>query len=88
MLTVHDLRKKGYKVRVLHTRRYEQPNQFGRAILLSKGGLTEVCITQPGHDVISAAGVARCSQNENFNRKLGVRIALGRALKQLRMCTK
>ncbi len=43
-----------------------------------KGGKTEITITFP--DGSETIGVAECSKEDAFNRKLGVKIALGRAL--------
>lgn len=42
------------------------------------GGITEVYVTTPTGQVLR--GVARCSNRDNFNKKLGVQIALGRAM--------
>lgn len=50
---------------------------------LAKGGKTEVKITTP--DGINAVGVAECSRKENFCRKRGLDIALGRALIDLEL---
>lgn len=92
MLTVHELRKRGFKIRVQHNRCFEYRKKgVGREFAakpLSKGGATEVLITRPKQDAISAIGIAECSPNDNFDRKRGVRIALGRALKQLGLPTK
>jgi len=69
---VDALRKGGFKVRVRHFRRL---NPMGINPL---GGKTVVTVTTPdGRDL---EGVAICSRKENFNKRLGVRIALGRAL--------
>lgn len=72
-MTVEDLRKSGYKVKVHHHRK------FSVVGINSRGGKTIVEITTP--DGSTFTGVARCSRKENFNKRLGVRIALGRALK-------
>jgi hypothetical protein len=78
METVETLRKKGYKVAVYHTRRYDhkliQP-------MLAKGGRTEVVITTPKGDTVE--GQARCSKCDAYDKKVGVRIALQRALDKL-----
>ena len=74
MLTVKSLRQFGYKVRVLHN-----------MTVNSRGGATVVEITSP---INTVSGVALCNHQDQYNRKLGVRIALGRALKQLGMPTK
>jgi hypothetical protein len=74
--TVKQLRQSGYKVRVLHTRKYKEMEQ-----LLAKGGTTTIEITTPdGKNVI---GVANCADTDSYNKRLGVRIAVGRALSQL-----
>jgi len=44
--------------------------------MLSKGGETEV-------EIDGCIGVAKCSNADNFSRRLGVKIATGRALKEL-----
>jgi hypothetical protein len=75
METVKSLRQKGYKVRVLHNRRYKGKfsNDFEE-----KGGKTTVEIRTPEGIEISAS--ARCHEKDNYNKKEGVRIALKRAL--------
>lgn len=75
-MTVESLRASGCKVRVMHTRR---PNSEG---VNARGGKTVVEVTTP--DGITLVGVSRCSRKENFNKKLGVRIALGRAFDSVR----
>lgn len=71
MNEVENLRKGGYKVRVMHHR---LTNLEG---IKARGGRTVVEVTTP--EGITLVGMARCSRNENFNKRLGVRIALGRA---------
>lgn len=73
MICVEELRKGGYKVRVKH---FRLTNSDG---IKSRGGKTVVEVTGPGGETF--VGMARCSRNENFNKRLGVRIALGRAFK-------
>jgi hypothetical protein len=80
MLTVHDLRKRGFKVRVFHHR----DTCFG--VVLQNGGVTHVTITDPLG--ATREGFADCSPNDQFNRKLGLRIALGRAAAKLGLPTK
>lgn len=72
-LTVKELRKNGYKVRVHHHRKVVT------STVAARGGKTVVEVTTP--DGVTFIGIARCSRKENFNKKMGVRIALGRALK-------
>jgi len=86
MLTVHDLRKQGYRVTVIHNRHMSSPNYFGKTILKTKGGLTEVVIES--NEQVMCRGHAVCSDKDDYNKKLGVRIALGRALKTMGMPTK
>lgn len=69
-MTVRELRSKGYKVRVLHFRPKDISNL---------GGYTVVQIRTPDGQEIE--GKAICSNKENYNKKLGVKIAVGRALK-------
>lgn len=86
MYTVQELRNAGYKVRVLHNRLYngyykwqvgDRPSISGTPIDPdSKGGSTQLIIDSPSGEHFE--GVAICSKKENYNKKLGVRIALGR----------
>ena len=86
MLTVHDLRKRGYKVKVRHDRDVALYSNYDWDRTLAVGR-TEVYIESPDGNRCSN-GVAYRSIKEQFNRKRGLRIALGRALKNLGMCTK
>lgn len=76
--TVETLRKQGFKVAVFHRRRYNhklvQP-------LLPYGGKTEVVVTDLEGN--TATGKARCSKEDAYCKKTGVRIALDRALQKL-----
>ena len=88
-MTVQELRNKGYKVRVLHNRLYHGYHkwQVGAkdAATFSgvpidpdaKGGSTEIIIDSPNGEHFR--GLAICSKKENYNKKMGVRIALGRS---------
>ena len=91
METVHSLRKRGYKVRVLHNRVYEyrsdNTGKFDNYLtflmtkeLSAKGGSTVVELTK---GQIHAKGEAICHPEDNYDKKEGVRIALGRALDEL-----
>ena len=83
--TVKDLRQSGWKVRVYHHRNIERGPFMpdGRKFTLAaKGGTTEVMITSPGDiGTTSFSGVALCSDEDNYSKKRGVQIALGRACK-------
>jgi hypothetical protein len=48
---------------------------------LARGGRTECCVTLA--DGTEVWGVAECSQQDNYSKKIGRDIALGRALKRL-----
>jgi hypothetical protein len=78
--TVKQLRQSGYKVRVLHTRTYKLVKHLDQISkqLLAKGGTTTVEITTP--DGKNLTGVAHCSNEDSYSKRLGVRIAVGRAL--------
>ena len=88
-MTIQHLRNNGYKVRVLHNRLYNgyykwqvgsKPNHsvHGYAPIDpdTKGGSTQIVIDSPSGEHFE--GLAICSKKENYNKKLGVRIALGR----------
>lgn len=69
--TIHQLRRSGWKVRVIHGVTDEENVLSDR--------FTRIEITSP--DSKDAVGIAFCSRKDQWNRKLGNRIALGRALK-------
>ena len=94
MLTVENLRKMGFRVKVRHTRNYTGMPKFSGSdgILVQEdvydpyGGYTEVEV----YDFAAQqayTGKAECSKKDHYCRKLGVRIALGRALKKMGMTT-
>lgn len=93
-MTVHELRKKGYKVRVIHVREkvyklskvelrggydyFYSTHYLGES---AKGGKTIVEVTMPdGRDFY---GIAYCHPKDNYNKKQGVKQALARAFQQL-----
>lgn len=84
-MTVQELRNKGYKVKVLHNRLYRgrfkwqavNHNFDGIIDPDTKGGSTHIIIDSPKGDHFE--GVALCSKMDNYDKKLGVRIALGRS---------
>lgn len=79
MKTVHELRQDGCKVRVRHYRTSKLINEHHSKVKANeKGGRTTVDVTFP--DGTEVSGEALCSDQDNYNKKLGVRIALGRAL--------
>ena len=71
-ITVGMLRKLGYKVAVLHKRHYDN-----NGIKKPKGGKTVIIIDIPHNEHFE--GVAVCCNSDNYNKKMGVRIALGRS---------
>lgn len=86
-MTVQELRNKGYKVKVFHNRLYNGYHKWqvgGHEYIQrntpvdpdTKGGSTEIVIDSPFGEHFH--GVAICSKKDNFNKKLGVKIALGR----------
>ena len=74
--SIDDLRSMGYKVKVIHHR-----NKDKNGSIMTKGGKTIILITdQHGNTTES---YARCSSLDGFNKKLGIRIAIGRALSKI-----
>jgi biotin operon repressor len=84
--TIKQLRQKGYKVRVIHQRNYRTVQKMDGVYkeILSQGGSTTIEITTPDkqNDV---SGKSVCSSEDNFNRRVGNAIALGRAIEQLKI---
>lgn len=74
--TVNDIKDLGYKIKVFHSR---VENKDGKDS--NKGGLTEVHITDCLGN--TGIGIARCHTHESFVKRVGVAIAIGRALKNL-----
>lgn len=84
-MTVQELRNDGYKVKVLHHRLYNGFNKWQVSSASSysvpldpdtKGGSTHIIIDSPSGEHYE--GIALCSKKDNYNKKLGVTIALGR----------
>lgn len=69
--TIHQLRRAGWKVRVIHGVTDEENILSDR--------FTRIELTSPEQK--DAVGIAFCSRKDQWNRKLGNRIAIGRALK-------
>ena len=82
--TIRELRQQGYKVRVIHSRPIVEIKKISGILkeVSAKGGITRIEITTPDKTQ-DVSGEAVCSKEDNFNRKTGNFIALGRALKQL-----
>jgi hypothetical protein len=79
-LSIKNLRRSGWKVRVLHQRNYFLRDRFNgtSSEVSAKGGITEIQLTSPDKQ-INVSGKAVCSEKENYSRKVGNAIALGRA---------
>jgi hypothetical protein len=82
--TIKDLRRQGYKVRVMHSRRYDTKHKVSGTVLelAARGGSTTIELTTPDKQ-LTVFGKSVCSIEDNFNRKVGNSIAIGRALKEL-----
>jgi hypothetical protein len=85
-MTVQELRNMGFKVKVLHNRLYKGKFKWqtsdnskisGPIDPDTKGGSTHLIIDSPTGSHYE--GIALCSRNDNYDKKLGVRIALGRS---------
>jgi hypothetical protein len=74
--TVNDIKDLGYKIKVFHSRIKDK-----HGIYAHKGGSTEVHITDTFGN--TRIGIARCNTQDSFVRRVGVAIAIGRALKNL-----
>src|SRR5690349_6463769 len=98
--TIEQLRKNGYKVMVRHSRynidlwlnkkkngfRYMplpvNPSEIPSHKISPCGGSTYIRVTAPdGNEYV---GTSTCRVNEGFNRKLGVKIALSRIMKEIK----
>jgi hypothetical protein len=87
------LKQLGFEIDIVHRRWYdgEEPQLltkaqafglFGNVVsTLPKGGETTATIKTPDNIVVN--GVAKCSKEDPYNRRLGLNKALGRALQEL-----
>jgi hypothetical protein len=75
-ITIEQLRKNGYKVRVIHSK-LDETDQFYH--LADRCTIIQIR-DKEGNEF---SGMARCSKSDHYNRKMGNRIALGRALSQM-----
>ena len=75
--TIKQLRQQGYKVKVLHFRHLQTLTDFH-----ARGGSTTIELTTPDKTKM-VIGKSVCSLGDNYNRKVGATIAIGRALKEL-----
>jgi hypothetical protein len=77
--TIHQLRKEGYKVKVYHYRDTIDVMTFSgiQKFLNARGGSTRIEITTPEGKTL--VGESKCSKKENFCRRTGNQIAIGRA---------
>lgn len=94
--SVEQLRKNGFKVRIMHWRNVNKEAKSNKEQnLLSaskfyrrgdtfslKGGKTIVELTSPGNK--NVRGVSQCSYQDNFTYKIGTQIAVKNALEQLK----
>lgn len=75
-VTIEKLRKSGYKVRVM-----QNPIDPNDPYSHLAGKITRIEIKDPNG--IEWFGESRCSLKDNYNRKLGNKIALQRAIKKM-----
>jgi hypothetical protein len=83
MKTIKELRQTGYKVRVNHERNHKTIHKINgtQTVVDARGGKTTIEVTTP-NKAQTVVGQAVCSEEDNFNHKIGNQIALGRALQQ------
>jgi len=89
---INQLRSKGYRVKVQHKRvdrfndsmkcRHEFEDGSYSKSVSPTGGETYVIIKNPSGTLLVSAS-STCSKNDQYCRKVGLSIALGRALKHL-----
>lgn len=85
MPTIQSLRQNGYKVRVIHRNHMAADHEFVNTERLandSNPNVTEITVTTPDR-VTTVSGIAYRANGDQYNRRVGNAIALGRALIQL-----
>ena len=98
--TVHELRKRKWKVRVGHHRKFyrycpksgkkqevtllwkDQQEKYPDFYLDARGGYTTITIKCPDSDV-ELSGVSECSNNDLYNKRVGIKKAIARALSKI-----
>jgi len=88
MLTLDELRKNGWKISVYHLRNcqdvadyLQQVNANHKSkININKKAVTRVIVSKNN---LTCESEAICSNKDQFNKKLGLKIALGRLEKKL-----
>lgn len=85
-MTQQELEKLGYRVKYRHRRPVREVRKLDgtQLIFQPKEGWTDCFITNSNREVV-ASGWSKCAAIDNFNRKLGNKIAFGRAVKQLKI---
>jgi hypothetical protein len=86
-MTVQELRDNGYKIRVTHYRYYTNSKLLLKSEAVRQGfnepkphgGKVVVEVRTPDGNELTGCSV--CSRSDPYNRKFGVKIALGRALR-------
>lgn len=89
LLTVAEFRRKGFRVDINHLRRVKGApgvlafkwNFSNRDLIDPHGGATEACLVDFKGRI--ARGIAKVSWRDAYNRKIGIHIALQRALENL-----
>jgi hypothetical protein len=82
--TIESLRKQGYKVRVIHRDWKGEDREFINTDRLAKDDnpcVTQIDVTTP--DKKDVSGFAYRAEGDHYNRKIGNRIALNRAMNML-----
>jgi hypothetical protein len=87
---ISELEELGYEVDIKHNRLYDVVKSVSETDTIDyvienrvapRGGWTVAHIIKDGAIVVSAEAI--CSKHENYSRKIGALIALGRARKEL-----
>lgn len=93
--SIHDLRKAGHKIRISHyryilvpvtscltrvTKKDKKGGVYPTNSILAKGGRTEIEFT-PKDGSTTQVVESCCNPKDQFNRRLGIRICLGRLRK-------
>lgn len=75
---LRDLQDRPYHIRVFHSRVLDE-----NGVPSARGGSTTVVLQSHKHGRELAAATAYCSDKDNFCRRTGRNVAIGRAVKKL-----
>lgn len=76
---IDNMKRNGISVFIEHNRKYNSCGNHG--YMQTKGGDTDVLVTLPSGKAYNE--VAACHEKDNYNKRIGLHVCLGRILKRM-----